>query len=253
MKFNYKIVTIIVTICAVTILLIGGFGLAQLPAPAVEAAPVTQDATINRTITVIGEGRVKTDPDMAQVTMGVESMAPTVQEAADQTSATMETLMTTLQAEGIDPADIQTTNYNLFAERPFGPEASGNQTTYRFSNNVSVIIRDLDKIEQIMAAAIEAGANNIFMGTFSLSDPVSLRAEARKEAVNVARSKAQELAGLNGVTLGDVISVSEVINNGGMFFNSDTVSMAEGRGGGGPITPGQVALMVQLEVTYAIE
>ena len=104
----------------------------------------------------------------------------------------------------------------------------------------------------MLEAAIEAGANNISSVSFSLSDPSALRTEARQEAVEDARATAEELAELNGVAIGRVVSVSEVIS-GGAYYVSEVASAAEGLGGGGgPISPGEVSVNVQLQIAYEI-
>ena len=69
-------------------------------------------------------------------------------------------------------------------------------------------------------------------------------------------TKAEELAGLNNVSVGEVISISEVIAPQGYYAGAYRgIPVAEGMGGGGagPISPGELELAVQLQITYAIE
>jgi uncharacterized protein YggE len=54
-----------------------------------------------------------------------------------------------------------------------------------------------------------------------------------------ARARAEELAGLAGVELGDVLSVSKVIGGGVMVHAERTM------GGGGGITPGELEMSTQ--------
>ncbi|MDM8532398.1 SIMPL domain-containing protein [Anaerolineales bacterium HSG25] len=258
MKSKTYNVVVLASVCAVATLVFSA--VAGYFQPAITSVSAQEDSTnrLPRTITVIGEGRVNVEPDMAQINIGVEVMAPTVQEAASQTSQTMEQLTNALLQQGIAENDIQTSNYNVYAERPFnmmeGPGSSGmSEINYRFSNNVTVIVRDLSKIEDILGAGIEAGANNIYGVSFGIDDPSSLRAEAREEAVQVAKAKAEELATLNGVTVGQVVTISEVVNSAMPFANSANLQMSEGFGGGGPISPGELEVRVQLQLTYEIE
>jgi hypothetical protein len=76
--------------------------------------------------------------------------------------------------------------------------------------------------------------------------------EARELAVADAEAKAAELATLNQVQVGDVVSISEVIGGGG-FFPGPVAQAEFGLGGGGPISPGELELNVQLQITYTIE
>ena len=220
-----------------------------------EAAPLGQAEALPRTITVVGEGRVAAVPDLAEVNVGVESVGATVEEAGAQTEEVMTALIAALEAEGIAADDIQTASYNVYADRPFGvdPAFGGGETTFRFSNNVTIVVRDIDTIEAVLAAAIDAGANNVFGPTFSLSDTAELEVEARRLAVEQAQAKADELAGLNGATVGALISISEDIGNSASYFTTSVSFSSDGYGGAGPISPGQINYTTKIQLTYELQ
>jgi uncharacterized protein YggE len=236
---------------------------AQSSAPAARAdevgavAPAAQmGPELARTITVVGEGRARVRPDIAQTNIGVEVVAGSVREASGQVQETMNAVISALTEQGVEENDIQTSGYNVWVERPYGPEGPAPEAAplYHVSNNVSVTVRNLDNLGAILDAAIEAGANNIFGVNFMVADPSPFESQAREEAVSHARSKAEELAGLNNVEVGQLISVSEVIGGGGpVFVGGFRAAAAEGMGGGGPIAPGELELTVQLQVTYALQ
>lgn len=220
-------------------------------------APVSaqESAMPSRTITVVGEGQVRIQPDVAQANIGVEVVRPSVQEASAESRALVEAVLTTLQEQGIAERDIQTSGFSVFAER-YGPEGplADDQTRYRVSNNVMVTIRELDKIGEILDAAIAAGANNIYGVNFSLDEPEAVESQARAAAVENAQAKAQELAELTAVELGQVVRVSEVIgSSGGIYGGNFAEQSMRGLGGGGaPISPGELELTMRLEITYLI-
>jgi uncharacterized protein YggE len=86
-----------------------------------------------------------------------------------------------------------------------------------------------------------------------VDEPGAAESEARAAAIADAEAKATELAELTGLPLGAVISVSEVIGGGGGFYAGNFAEQARAFGGGGtPITPGQLDLVMQLQVIYAI-
>jgi uncharacterized protein YggE len=229
---------------------------AQAEAPAPQAQVGSE-----RSITVVGEGQVKIQPDMAQVNIGIEVISDTVKGASSLGADTMAAVMTALKEQGVADKDMQTSGYSVWVERPYGPDgpAPDRAPIYHVSNSVSVTIRDLDKVGSVLDAAIEAGANNIYGVTFSLVDPTPLMAQAREKAVADAQAKAQDLAELNGVNLGDVVSVSEVIGSGtsgGYYPGFGRLAVAAqgmGGGGGGPISPGELQMISQLQITYAIQ
>lgn len=219
---------------------------------------LAQDAappTTARTITVVGEGVVNIEPNVARTNIGVEVLRPSVEEAAAENAAIVDRLLATLTELGIAGKDIQTSGYNVFAERygASGP-VSDEEVQYRVSNNVTVIIRDLDKVGEVLDASIKAGANNIYGVEFLLDDATAVRSEARKLAVENARATAEELAVLNGVTVGKVLAISEVVGGAGGFYNNSISSFQIGMGGAErtPIQPGQLRLTMQLQLTYEL-
>lgn len=250
MKIIKKLAIPIITLLLLSVMTIGYLNRGQTLA---NAAPRLQNTDVNRTITVVGEGRITAQPDIAQITIGVEAFSPEVQSAAQEVETTMTKLIETLTAQGVAEKDIQTSNYSVYTDQFGGRELGGSEVNYRFNNNVTVTVRDLDNVETILAAVIEAGANNIYGVNFSVEDPAELRKQARAEAVKVAQDKAAELATLNDVTIGDVVSVSEVVDSAGAFRNSAALSNVETVGGGGPINPGELVLKVQLQISYAIQ
>jgi uncharacterized protein YggE len=205
-----------------------------------------------RTITVVGEGKVSVKPDTARVNIGVETVKPTVQEASDENEAIVNAVLEALTAQGIDANEIRTSGYSVYAER-FGPEGPlpEGDVRYRVSNNVSVKIRDLETVGEVLDAAMEAGANNIYGVEFMLEDQTASQSEARAEAVDAAEAKAEELAQLNGVSVGEVVSISEVIANN-FYPAASQAMMAMGGGGGTTIAPGELDITTQLQITYAI-
>jgi uncharacterized protein YggE len=229
---------------------IGGANLAQAQAPS-PAAGV-------RSVTVVGEGSVSIEPDIARANIGVEVVQATVQEAVAEAREVMEAVLAALEEAGVAAEDIQTSGYNIWAERHFGEMSRSNeeQVRYRVSNNVSVTIRDLEEVSAVLDAAIDAGANNIYGVNFGLDDPTTVESEAREKAVENALAKAEELAGLTGTEIGAVISISEVIGQGGGYFGGNFAASARdglGGGGAGPIAPGQLRLTMQLQITYELQ
>jgi uncharacterized protein YggE len=226
--------------------------------PSVAQAQMIAETTsaLPRTITVVGEGAVKIKPDIAQANIGVEVIRPTVKAASSGAKDSMDAVLQALQQQGVDEKDIQTSGFSVWTERPYGPEGpSGDEVLYHVTNQVAVTIRDLETVGTVLDAAIEAGANNIYGVTFSLDDPSQVESEARERAVADAQAKAQELAALNDIKLGDVVSVSEVIGGrGGYYTGVREAAVSAGLGGGGgPIAPGELELTLQLEIVYTVQ
>ena len=211
-----------------------------------------------RTVTVVGEGVVKIKPDIAQVNIGVEVVKPTVKEASGEANEIMDAVLAALAEAGVEEKDIQTSGFSIWVERVYGADGSfdDEQNRYHVNNNVFAILRDLESVGATLDAAIEAGANNIYGVTFSLDDPKSIESDARAKAVENAAAKAAELAELNGVEVGAVVSISEVVGQGGGYFGGNFAAQAQALGGGGggtSVSPGELSLSMQLQITYELK
>jgi uncharacterized protein YggE len=225
----------------------------QLSSPAAAQTPEYSPA---ENITVVGQGSVRMSPDIAQVSIGMETSAETVGEAVTENEAQMEQILAALKAAGIADKDIQTMNYSIqldrYPEQVLRTESSSAEPVpvYRVSNMVTVTVRDLESVGDVLDAVIEAGANNIWGITFALDDPTSAQSEARVKAMEDAQARAEALAELGGVELGPVMSISEVVG-------STVVPMAamaeRAVAGGSSISPGELEISYQVQVSYFIE
>jgi uncharacterized protein YggE len=220
---------------------------------AAEAAPVPQTPSVPRTITVIGEGKVRLRPDVATMNVGVEARAGTVSEAKKQVDEQMAAMTAALLDAGVAENDIQTSHYGIYYEREPMPVLREGPTTevqeaYLVSNLVLVTIRDVDSAGEVLDAVVQAGANQVHGVTFTVSDESAWQSQAREKAMADARNRAEELAALSGVGLGEIQSVSEVV--GGLAV--PMMAVERGMGGGG-MTPGELELGTQIQVMFAIQ
>jgi hypothetical protein len=220
--------------------------------PAANSVTAAPAPLSNSGITVVGQGEAYGTPDQAEIQVGVETFAPTVSEATTQNEATLQQIMDALTAQAIATEDIQTTNYSLWAEQIYGDNGPEGIAGYRVNNQVNITIRDINQVSEVLAAVTEAGANTIYGINFSVADPDGLEEEARAAAITDARARAESLAELAGVQLGDVLVISEVIGQpvapmgGGM-------AMADMAASGPGISPGQLSYQVQIQVTFGIQ
>lgn len=184
------------------------------------AAPAAMAQAIEpkRTITVQGEGTVSAKPDTASVNAGVLAEAKTAREALSANTEKMTKVFDAIKAAGIKEEDIRTSGFSINAiysrspRKPDGTHEDPKITGYRASNNVTVIIRDLDNVGGVLDELVTAGANNVNGVNFFIENPQSLMDEARRIAVEDALRRATILAGTAGANLGPVMTINE---NGG--------------------------------------
>lgn len=243
------------TILSILVLLALAVALVACGGPSIGATSAAPASSVGG-ITVVGQGEAFGQPDQAVVQIGIETFAKEVSQATSENEAAIQAIIDALTAQDIAAEDIQTTNYNLWAEQTYGDQGPEGIAGYRVSNQVSVTIRDIDTVGEVLTAVTEAGANNIFGVYFSVSDPATLETEARAAAVADARNRAASLAELGNVKLGDIQIISEVIGQTPMPY------MFDGFGGGfaveeaamGPsISPGQLSYNIQVQVTFGIK
>ncbi len=210
-----------------------------------------------RSISVTGQGEASGPPDRAQISAGVQTVATTVAQSSRENQAIVEAIMRALGQQGIDEKNIQTSNYSIWPEQQHDPQQT-NQiriTGYHVSNVVTIIVEDIDKVGEVLAAVTNAGANSLHGVNFMVEDSAALEQRARAAAMADARARADELAKLAGVELGEVLTIS--MPSGGGY----PVPMMAGRGGDymmaeaaavPGISPGQLSVNVQVYVSFAI-
>ncbi|UCD99400.1 MAG: SIMPL domain-containing protein [Chloroflexota bacterium] len=207
---------------------------------------------IPATLSVSGSGIASTDPDVVDIQLGVDTIDPDLAEAVDQNTNKMNAMMSLLTDMGIDEKDIQTTNYNLWVEDVY--DQNGQPTSdkrYHVSNMVSVRLRDLNQIGDLIEQATSAGATNVSGINFSVADTTQLQQAALDNALDNAQEKAEWMASKMGKTLGKMKNVTE----GGYY--SQPMPVAEvglGIGGAGavPISQGQFTMSAQVQVVFEL-
>lgn len=176
------------------------------------AAPTALGAEIVPSLHLTGTGEVAAAPDMAIVTSGVITQAKTARDALSANNEAMENLMAALVDAGIEPSDIQTSNFSVQPEFTY-PESNGVSVRridgYTVSNSVTVRVLDLDNLGRMLDRFVSVGANQINSISFAVQDPAPLIEEARKAAVADALAKAALYAEAAGLTLGDILSITE--------------------------------------------
>src|SRR5687768_8256170 len=189
---------------------------AALAATLLPLAPVaaqTQPATIvlNGTrLDVVATGEVTRVPDVARISAGVVSVAPTATAALAQNATQMASVRAALKRAGIADRDIQTSSINLYPDYRHDAQGSNPQIIgYRASNEVSVRFRDIANSGRILDALVAQGANQINGPMLSIDKPEAALDEARTQALANARARAELYARTLGMRVARVLSISE--------------------------------------------
>ncbi len=203
-------------------------------------------------ISVSGQGVAVAAPDIASLSLGVSTLADTARQARDDAAASMTDLIASLTDNGIAEEDYHTSQFSIEPEVDYRPDGEQVLRGYRVTSVLSVTVRDLDRVGEVIDDAVDAVGDPVRVQgvTFSIESPAALQSGARAQAMADAKTKAEDLAKLAGVDLGRPITISESSAGGEppVFF-----AAAEATTGiETPISPGQLEITVTVQVTYAI-
>jgi uncharacterized protein YggE len=203
------------------------------------------------TVTVSGVGTVTASPDMAEITSGVVTQAPTAAGALAANSQAMEKVLQSLAALGVAARDIQTTGISVSPQRRAGrgegrpPEIVG----YEVTNQVRVKVRDLGRLGRVLDEQVAQGANSVYGIRFGLADPAPQLDEARKRAMADARRRADLYAAAASLKIGRVVAVQEA----GAAAPRPEMTARLMTAGAVPVAPGEQEIQASVSVTFSLE
>ena len=210
-------------------------------------------------IWVTGVGQMTAAPDIATINGGVEVVAKTVSEARGMAAEAMDALMKALTARGIEERDIQTTRFSIYPEYQYDRDKDRSELVgYRVNNQISVTIRNLDQVGMVIDDMVEAGGDLArFNGIhFGLDDSKPLEVEARKLAVEDMTAKAMQLADNAGVSLGDLVFISESVGASPRvddFLEYATLKAVQNSAVDTPISGGELSVTITVQGVFNME
>lgn len=207
-------------------------------------------------VTITAQGRAYAKPDIAQIIVAVKTdrVKESVKAVKDNTDK-MNGVVSKLKELGVEAKDIQTTNYRLNPVYDYITASSRSVLAgYEVYQEVTIKVRNLDKVGEIIEAVTAVGANQVGDIAFTIDDTDEIKKVARAEAVTKAQQKAKEMAELTGIKLGKLVNVYE--NEGYVpmpqyLSNAKSIDLGMGGGAAPEIQTGENE--VRLEVTLVYE
>ena len=209
------------------------------------AASSTSSALVAGVITS-GDATVSRRPDIAFLSVGVESQQSTASAAQSDLASKAAKLIARAKALGVADKDLNTSGYSI---GPFYPPGAQTISGYRASEQLEVTWHSVGTVGKALDALVqEGGATNVGV-SFGLAEPKAARAEARTLAIADARSRAQAMAAAAGVKLGQVIRVSDLAVSGypsaGYNFSASAPAATQ-------LPIGELNVTLTVEVDFAI-
>jgi uncharacterized protein YggE len=203
-------------------------------------APLRQGST-GHTISVSGHGEVQVAPDMATLTVGVQSSSDTAQGALADAANKMTAVIAAIEAQGVPASHIQTTDLEIWYDSQRG--------AYVASHSVTASLDDVNHVGNVLDAAVGAGANNSWGVSFGLKNQSAARSQALQSAIADARTRANSIASALGVTISGVGSASEAsvsVPQPVPVFAAAAAAPSAAT----PVQPGQLTVTADVNVTY---
>lgn len=160
------------------------------------------------TVTVNATATLEVEPDIAYISLGVSTTEKTAEAAKKNNTTIMNRVLNAVRKENVSEKDMQTslsmrTNYTWdkdYTERTI--------TGYTVDNTLTITVRDIDKVGDIVDAAMNAGANEFHNVRFDLEDDEAYFVQALSDATKMAKKRANAMVTAAGGKLGDVASMS---------------------------------------------
>lgn len=211
-------------------------------------------------ITVTGEGEMNVAPDMALLNLSVLREAETARDALTQNNEAMDKVLSAMKEAGVEPRDLQTGGFNIQPRYIYPDDKNGltqpKISGYSVSNTLSVRVRDLTKLGNILDTSVTLGVNQGGDVSFVNDNPSATITEARKRAVADAIAKAKTLTDAAGVGLGDVLEINETSRRPApvpMMRGKMMAMEAAAPSDSVPMSAGENTYNVSVTVTFALK
>jgi uncharacterized protein YggE len=210
---------------------------------------------MSRTISVSGTGEVYAVPDMVTLRFSATSRADSAAAALEANAEKASAVRDRLKKLGVESKDLTTSDLSLSPYYERDERARYDRSTiagYEARNTLTVRLREVEGAGEVIDAVVAAGANGLDGLNFGFEDRSALLEEARKKAVAEARSVAALLAEEAGVSLGQVMSISET----GGRISPQPVAMMRMEAADAATTPieaGEQAVSASVSITYSLK
>ena len=232
--------------------------------PVSAASQPTCDSS--RSVQTSGTAVVNVVPDRVLIELGVQSNGLTVQRVSQINTAAINQVVKAIQALGVEAKDIATDWYVI--EPIYEDYDSLRIKGYRTNNMVAITLRDITRVNDVIAVAMAAGANQVTDVEFYTSQLRTYRDQARALAVQAATEKAQAMTKAAGTGTGCVLNISEntaSYYNGWGYGNNQNLSTqnvvqnaapASGQSAlseAGPVSLGQISVKAEVTISFGLK
>lgn len=230
-------------------------GIAVPAAGSAQALAVPVQPVAGTRLEVNATGEVTRVPDVAIISAGVVTQAPTATAAIQQNAARMERVRDALRRAGIADRDIQTSSINLNPEYRHAENRPPQLVGYTARNSLSIRFRDIRSTGRILDVLVAEGANEIHGPNLTIDEPEQALDEARVRAVANGRQRAELYARALGMRVARLLSVSESGGHGvpRPMPMAEAIVVTGARGARTDIEPGEQKVQVGISMVFELQ
>lgn len=202
-------------------------------------------------VTVFGSSLIRVSPDRASVALGVSRVGKEPTRAFDSARKAAASVQEFLRKGKF--GDFGSSRVTLTQEFRY-TQGQQKPTGYRARIGYSIVLRDLDRIEELLSGVVAAGANELNSVVFETTRLKEVRADARRQAVAAAREKAELYCKEAGVAVAKVISIQDS-NPDELTGRREGHVRTGGAGGVGDeraFDPAMITVGASVNITYEI-
>lgn len=202
------------------------------------------------TIDVTATATVYSNPDKANIYLGVETQKETALASQQENANLISAVKNAIINKGVSSGDIETNSYNVELIRDYSEKGDQKIIAYKTIHILKIKLTDMQKAGAVIDAAVGAGANRVDSVQFDLTDAKAdqLREQALSQAMDTAKGKATAIASKAGVMIKKLSHVSEsYYTTNPYYYESSAVAGVQAPT---DISPKEVSVTASLSVSY---
>ena len=152
----------------------------------------------SKSIVIKGNSLINVKSDTAILELISSTSGKNIINIISENNKITDSIVDTIEKLGVDKKEIYKSDCKLYLYK-----------LYNIDTTISIKVRDINKIGEIVNKAIKSGASKNYNIEFTVSDYDKYYKEALKEAIEDGNNKAKALSKNLGVNLGSAIKIDE--------------------------------------------
>lgn len=203
-------------------------------------------------ISVSGEGKIKVIPDEATISATVETKGNNVKEVKQKNDEQIDAVLKLIKKMNLAPADYRTQRVALNPQYDYEKK----KTTYNATQTIEIIVRDLNKYDELMEGLVNQGINRIDNVVFQSSKLAQYESDARKLAMKEAKHKAEDYVSVLGQKIGRAMTISDNTQSytpQPVYARMKTMAMESDSAQRETLAVGEITITANVSVNFILE